>query len=70
MALQLQWARLVAYLVARLNESSTYAGLVFFASGCGILVSEKWALIINGIGLAVAGALRALLPNNLGGSDQ
>jgi hypothetical protein len=68
-SVNLNWARLVAYLVARANEASTWAGLVLFLSGCGVAIGERWSLIIGGLGVAAAGALRALLPNHLGGGD-
>lgn len=70
MALQLQWARLSAYLVARLNETSTWGGLIFFLSGLGVIVKPEWQETIVGFGLALAGALRALLPNDFGGGDR
>lgn len=69
MAIQLQWARLVAYLVARMNEASTWAGLVFFLGGCGLAIGERWSVIIGGLGMAIGGLLRAALPNHLGGKD-
>jgi hypothetical protein len=67
--LQLQWARLLAYLVARANEASTWAGLLFFLGGCGVTVGERWSIIIGGLGVAIGGLLRAVLPDHLGGKD-
>lgn len=69
MAVQLQWARLCAYLVARANETSTWSGIILFLSGCGVANGERWSVIIGGLGMAIGGLLRAVLPNHLGGKD-
>jgi hypothetical protein len=63
--IQLQWSRLLAYLIERANEASTWAGLMIFISACGYAVDERWSVIIGHAGLAVAGMLRVLLPNHL-----
>ena len=69
-SVKLNWARLVAYLVERANETSTWAGLMLLVAGCGYAIDERWSVIIGHIGVGVAGALRAALPNHLGGRDQ
>ena len=65
MAIQLQWQRLLAYLLDRAGETSTWAGIGLFIAGCGYAIDERWSVIMGHIGVGVAGALRALLPNHL-----
>lgn len=67
--IQLQWSRLLAYLLDRANETSTWAGLGLLIAACGYTIDERWSVIIGHLGVGAAGALRMLLPNHLGGKD-
>ena len=63
MAIQLQWARLVAYLLDRLRETSTWTGIVLMLTASGIAIAPDRVALVTGLGLFLVGALRALLPN-------
>lgn len=69
MSVQVQWNRLLAYLLDRANETSTWAGIGLLVAGCGYAIDERWSVIMGHIGVVVAGAIRAALPNHLGGKD-
>lgn len=70
MAIQLQWARLCAYLLDRLSETSTWTGIVMLLTAGGIAIAPDRVALVTGLGLGLVGALRALLPNNFGGKDE
>ncbi len=63
----LRWDRLAAYLVARLNETSSWAGVVLILTASGRALAPDDVALITTLGLGGAGALRVLLPNRLGG---
>jgi hypothetical protein len=70
MAVELQWRRLLAYLLDRLSETSTWSGIVLMLTASGIAIAPERVALVTGLGLGLVGALRALLPNTLGGKDQ
>ena len=56
--------RLAAYLVARLQEPSSWAcGLTLIAAGLGAQIAPDRAAAITEAGVILAGALKAFLPD-------
>jgi hypothetical protein len=54
---------ILAYLVARMSEPSTWRGLVLIATAVGAHLTEAQVSQIVEIGLFLAGLLGALLPD-------
>ncbi|MGR2663105.1 hypothetical protein JOS77_27015 [Chromobacterium haemolyticum] len=61
--------RLKQFLLARLQEPSTWRGAVMLATALGITVSPDTENAIIAIGLAVSGLLGALLPEGRGNAE-
>ncbi len=59
----MDWNKLKAYLLARLTESSTWRGLVLIVTALGgaLTPDQREAVVL--IGLAVAGAIAAAVPD-------
>lgn len=55
----------LAYVVARMGEGSTWAGLVLILTASGITVSPERASAITAIGLGLAGLIRAAFPDKV-----
>lgn len=55
--------RVIAYVMARLQEASTWRGIVLVATACGAALSPEQQEAIVTVGLLVAGLLGALLPD-------
>ncbi len=55
--------RALRYLLARLQESSTWRGLVLIATAAGLRVEPAQAEAIIFIGLLVAGAIAVVFPD-------
>ena len=53
----------MAYVIARLQEASTWRGLVLVATAFGAALSPEQQEAIVTVGLLVAGLLGALLPD-------
>ena len=66
--MSVRWDRLSSYLVERLNETSSWAGIILVITATGRTLAPDEVSLITTIGLALAGALRVLLPNRLGGA--
>ena len=56
---------MTAYLTARLKEPTTWRGIVLLATGAGIGVSPEQSDAIVALGLAIAGLIGALTPNDI-----
>ena len=50
----------LSYLADRLSESSTWRGLVLFATGIGITVEPELATKITAVGLGIVGVVNIL----------
>jgi len=51
------------YLLGRLKEPSTWRGLTLLLTSVGIALSPEQAAAVTAIGVAIAGALGAFLPD-------
>ena len=56
-------AQVMAYAIARLQEASTWRGLVLVATAFGAALSPEQQEAIITVGLLVAGLIGALLPD-------
>ena len=54
---------IIAYLVARAKEASTWRGLISIITGAGIAINPPAAAAIVAIGLAVGGSVGAFFPD-------
>lgn len=54
---------LKAYALARAQESSTWRGLIFLATGAGVHIKPEWMESIVTLGTIAAGAVGALFPD-------
>lgn len=54
---------LVRYMLARLQEPSTWRGIVLVATACGIGIDGEQAEAITALGLAAAGLVGAAFPD-------
>lgn len=52
----------MAYLISRLREPSTYAGLAGLAAAFGFVVPAEWAQAAAGLGVALGGVLAVVVP--------
>ncbi|PRP68677.1 hypothetical protein BUE93_21040 [Chromobacterium amazonense] len=63
----MNWEKLIAYIVARMNEASSWAGLIAIGTAVGInLDPAQQSAILTG-GVVLGGALLAALPDKLRG---
>jgi hypothetical protein len=51
------------YVLARLKEPTTWRGLVLLATSLGVSLSPEQAKDIVSVGLAIAGAIGAFVPD-------
>jgi hypothetical protein len=58
--------RLCAFLLARIQEPSTWRGLVLVATAAGVALSPEQQDAIVSIGLGIAGLVGALTPDSKG----
>ncbi|WP_052262819.1 hypothetical protein [Chromobacterium violaceum] len=61
----MNWEKLLAYIVARMNEPSSWAGLIAIATGVGIQLEPGQQTAILTGGVVLGGALMAALPDKL-----
>lgn len=54
------------YIIERLKEASTWRGIVLVLTSFGLQISPDQSAAIVSLGLGVAGAIGALLPNKAG----
>ncbi len=54
------------YIIERLQEASTWRGIVLLITSCGLQVSPEQSAAIISVGLGIAGAIGALTPNKAG----
>lgn len=47
----------MSYLISRLREPSTYAGIAALAAALGLSVSAEWVQAVSALGAAVAGVV-------------
>lgn len=52
----------MAYLISRLREPSTYAGLAGLAAAFGFVVPAEWVQAAAGLGVALGGVLAVVVP--------
>lgn len=58
----------MTYLLSRLREPSTYAGLAALAGAFGVSIPIAWVQALSGLGVAIAGVLAVVVPEkNAGG---
>ena len=57
------------YMSARLQEASTWRGLVWVLTAVGVTVSPEAAAHVVALGTAVAGVLGMVLADSAGGSN-
>lgn len=50
------------YLISRLREPSTYAGLAALLASLGVSVPAPWVQAVSAVGVALAGAAALFLP--------
>ena len=50
------------YLIARLREPSTYAGIAALLASLGVSVPSGWIQAVSALGVALAGAAALFLP--------
>jgi len=55
-----------SYLLARIREASTWRGAIFFATALGIPIAPALADAIITAGLALAGLVGVLIPDQIG----
>ena len=60
-----RWARAKAYILAQLNQSSTWRGLTLVATASGIGVKPEHSEAITAAGLLVAGLIATLFPDDV-----
>ena len=56
---------LLSYLVARMGEGSTWAGLVLILTAAGITLNAEQRDAITAVGLGIAGLIRAAFPDKV-----
>lgn len=54
---------MATYLLARLGEPSSWRGLTFLVTSFGVSLSPEQATTIVSVGVAVAGAIGAFVPD-------
>lgn len=54
------------YILERLKEASTWRGIVLVLTSFGLQVSPEQSAAIISVGLGIAGAIGALMPNKAG----
>lgn len=54
------------YIIERLKEASTWRGIVLVLTSFGLQVSPEQSAAIISVGLGIAGAIGALMPNKAG----
>lgn len=62
----MNWSMIASYLLNRLKENTTWAGIFSVLTGIGIAIKpELWDTIAT-VGAGLAGAALTLLPNTMG----
>jgi hypothetical protein len=56
--------RMLAYLAARAGEPSTWRGFVWLLTSFGVAVRPEHAAAIVAVGMAIAGAVQAAVPQS------
>ena len=59
-------ATMTDYIIERLKEASTWRGIVLVFTSFGLQISPEQSAAIMSLGLGIAGAIGALLPNKAG----
>lgn len=52
----------MSYLLSRLREPSTYAGIAAVAAAFGLAIPGEWVQAVSGLGVAVAGVVAVAMP--------
>lgn len=52
----------MAYIISRLREPSTYAGLAAVAAAFGVAIPVEWVQALSALGVAIAGVVAMVLP--------
>lgn len=54
------------YIIERLKEASTWRGVILILTSFGLQISPEQSAAIISVGLGIAGAIGALMPNKAG----
>ena len=61
-----RWHRIKIYVIAQLQQTSTWRGLTLVATASGVASKPEWGEAITAIGLMMAGLIAVAFPDDVG----
>lgn len=62
-------ARFLKYIAARLNEASTWRGIISVVTGFGVYINPDYIVPLVSLGLALGGMIGACFPEEINKND-